>query len=146
MNLYQSEQLKKDLPEIHPGDTIKVYEEVYGEKKKKSQVFEGIVIAKKHGKGINASFTVRSILGGIGVEKVYPLHSPLIKKIEVVKKGRARRAKLYYLREKSAKIARKKLRIKTVLKPKTNSKVKNKSEIQAKPKIKKESKKKEEKK
>ena len=110
MNLYQLGQLKNNLPEMKPGDTIRVFEKVLGEAKRKSQVFEGILISRKHGKGINATFTVRAILDGVGTEKIYPLHSPLIEKIEVVKKGRARRAKLYYLREKSQKKIRKKLR------------------------------------
>ncbi|MFH0987686.1 MAG: 50S ribosomal protein L19 [Patescibacteria group bacterium] len=118
MNLYQLGQLKKDLPPMEIGNTIKVYEKIIGESKKKSQVFEGVLIAKKHGKGINATFTLRAILEGVGTEKIYPLHSPLIEKIETVKKGRARRAKLYYLRDKSEKKARRKLKSELVKKTK----------------------------
>jgi len=118
MNLYQLGDLKKNLPEMRPGDTVRVYERVPEEKRKKSQVFEGILISRKHGKGINATFTVRATLGGVGVEKTYPLHSPLIEKIEIIKKGKARRAKLYYLREKSERKIRKKLRSKMVEKTK----------------------------
>lgn len=104
----------KNLPEMKPGDTIKIYEKLLGEKKKKTQVFEGILISQKHGRGINATFKVRASLGGIGVEKTYPLHSPLIEKIEVVKKGKARRAKLYFLRNESSRKIRKKLKSKIV--------------------------------
>ena len=118
MNLYQLGDLKKNLPEMRPGDTVRVYEKVPEEKRKKSRVFEGILISRKHGKGINATFTVRAILEGVGIEKTYPLHSPLIEKIEIIKKGKTRRAKLYYLREKSERKIRKKLRSKMVEKTK----------------------------
>jgi len=101
--------LRSDLPDFRPGDTIRVYfkikDIVIDEKKKTKEVkeriqpFEGIVIARKHGKGITATFTVRRIVDNVGVEKTFPLHSPLIEKIEVLKKGKVRRAKLYYLRE-----------------------------------------------
>ena len=84
-------QIKKDLPEIRPGDTVRVYQAL--------QSFEGIVIARKHGKGISATITVRAVISGVGVEKVFPIHSPIIKKIEIIKKGKVRRAKLYYLRK-----------------------------------------------
>jgi large subunit ribosomal protein L19 len=114
MNISQLGELKKDLPEMRAGDTVRVYEKVAGEQKKKSQVFEGILISKKHGKGINATFTLRAILEGLGVEKTYPLHSPLIEKIEVVKKGKAKRAKLYYLRNETEKKIRKKLKAEVV--------------------------------
>ena len=107
--------LKTDLLDIRPGDTIRVYQKISaslflqkGKKKQeadkeKIQAFEGIVIARKHGKGISATITVRKIISGIGVEKIFPLHSPNIKKIEILKKGKVRRAKLYYLRGISAK-------------------------------------------
>ncbi len=111
---YQSDQLKKDLPDMRPGDTIRVHEKIFGEAKKKSQIFEGILISQKHGKGMSATFTVRAILDGVGVEKTYPLHSPLIEKIEVIKKGKARRAKLYFLRKESESKIRKKLKSETV--------------------------------
>jgi large subunit ribosomal protein L19 len=101
--------LRSDLPDFRPGDTVRVYFKIkdimIDEKKKTKEVkeriqpFEGVVIARKHGKGITATFTVRRIVDNVGVEKTFPLHSPLIEKIEVLKKGKVRRAKLYYLRE-----------------------------------------------
>lgn len=103
---YNKKQLKKDLPEIRPGYTVKVYQKIKEDDKQRIQVFEGLVIAKKHGQGINATITVRKISQGIGVERIFPIHSPVIEKIEVVKKGKVRRAKLYYIRKKSAKEAR----------------------------------------
>lgn len=103
---YNKKQLKKDLPEIRPGYTVKVYQKIKEDDKQRIQVFEGLVIAKKHGRGINATITVRKISQGIGVERIFPIHSPVIEKIEVVKKGKVRRAKLYYIRKKSAKEAR----------------------------------------
>ncbi len=114
--------LKEGLPLMNPGDTIRVSEKILEKSKKKSQVFEGILIAKKHGKGINATFTLRAIIDGIGVEKTYPLHSPLIEKIQIIKKGRARRAKLYYLREKAQKQIRKKLKSQIVIEEKEKEK------------------------
>jgi large subunit ribosomal protein L19 len=109
--------LKKDLPEIRPGDLVRIWWKIKevkrGDKKKKEekvQPFEGTVIAKKHGKGISSTITLRSIIEGVGVERIFPLHSPLIKKIEIIAKRKARRAKLYYIREKSAKEIRKKLK------------------------------------
>jgi large subunit ribosomal protein L19 len=106
---YEKENLENNIPDMRPGDTIKVAEKILEKSKKKSQIFEGVLISKKHGKGINATFTLRSLIDGVGVEKTYPLHSPLIEKIQVVKKGKARRAKLYYIREKAQKQIRKKL-------------------------------------
>ncbi len=91
---------KKELPDIRPGDIVKVYFKVKDKEKEKIQVFEGIVIAKKHRKEIGATFTVRKEISGIGVEKIFPLHSPLIEKIEILKRKKVRRAKLYYLRKK----------------------------------------------
>ena len=114
----------KDLPEIRPGDTIVVYQKISArnttghsgtdeEKKKKTrlQAFEGIVLARKHGKGISATITVRKVSLGVGIEKIFPIHSPLIEKFEIVRHGKVRRAKLYYLRKakgKRAKIKEKK--------------------------------------
>lgn len=113
------DQLKKDLPNIRPGDTIKVHQKVKEKNKERIQVFEGQVIARKHGKGINSTITVRKIISGIGVEKIFPLHSPIIAKIELVKQGKVRRAKLYYLRKVKGKKAR--LKHKEITK-KTNNK------------------------
>ena len=102
---------EKKLPEIHPGDTIKVYERVKEKDKIKIHPFEGVVIAKKHGEEIGATITVRAIRSGVGMEKIFPIHSPIIEKIEIIKRGKVRRAKLYYLRKaigKKAKVKEKK--------------------------------------
>jgi len=99
-------QLKKDLPNIQPGDTVKVYQKIKEKDKERLQAFEGIVLARKHGKGISATITVRKVISGIGVEKIFPIHSPIIEKIEVLKRSKVRRAKLYYLRTAKGKKAR----------------------------------------
>jgi large subunit ribosomal protein L19 len=114
INVYKLGGIKENLPEMRAGDTVRVSEKILEKSKKKSQVFEGILISKKHGKGINATFTLRTNIGGVGVEKTYPWHSPLIEKIQVIKKGKARRAKLYYLRGKAEKKIRRKLKSKRV--------------------------------
>lgn len=93
----ESEQFKKDLTPFRVGDTIKVHTRVKEGEKERVQVFAGLVIAKK-GRGLNAQFTVRRISYGEGVERIFPLHSPIIEKIQVEKQGDVRRAKLYYLR------------------------------------------------
>jgi len=100
------EQLKKDLPEIRPGYTVIVYQKIKEGDKERIQAFEGLVLATKHGSGIGATLTVRKISGGIAVERIFPLHSPSIQKIEVVKKSKVRRAKLYYLRGRFGKKAK----------------------------------------
>ena len=97
--------LKTDIPEFRAGDTVKVHVRVVEGNKQRIQVFQGVVIARRGG-GTRESFTVRKISGGIGVERVFPLHSPSIDKIEVVRHGKVRRAKLYYLRELRGKAAR----------------------------------------
>ena len=99
------DQLKK-VPELQAGQTVKVYQRVKEGNKERVQPFEGLVIAVKHGRGLDGTFTVRKISSGIGVERIYPLHSPTIDKIEVLKKADVRRAKLYYMRERSGKSAR----------------------------------------
>lgn len=105
LDKFNKEQLK-NLPDIRPGDTIKVHQKIKEQDKERIQIFEGIVIARKHGKGISATITVRKVVDGIGVERIFPIHSPLIAKIEVVKHGKVRRAKLYYLRTAKGKKAR----------------------------------------
>jgi len=90
--------LKQNLPNIRPGDTVRVYQKIKEGNKERIQVFEGLVLARKHGKGVNATITVRKVISGIGVEKIFPIHSPIIEKIEIAKRAKARRAKLYYLR------------------------------------------------
>lgn len=97
--------LKEDMPEFRPGDTVKVHVKVTEGKKERIQMFQGVVIARKGG-GTRETFTVRKMSGAIGVERVFPLHSPVIDKLEVVRRGKVRRAKLYYLRELRGKAAR----------------------------------------
>jgi large subunit ribosomal protein L19 len=86
--------------------TVKVYQKIKDKKKDKTQIFEGVVLAAKHGTGINGTITVRKVTSGVGVEKIFPLHSPLVEKIEVIREAKIRRAKLYYLREAKGKRAR----------------------------------------
>ena len=102
--------LRTDLPDIRPGDTVRVLQKIREGEKERIQPFEGLVIARKHGAGISAMITVRRVAAGIGVERIYPIHSPTIQKIEVLKRSKVRRAKLYYIREKAAKEIRRKLR------------------------------------
>jgi len=99
-------QLKSDSADIRPGNTVLVYQKIKEGEKERVQVFEGLVIARNHGRGINATITVRKVISGIGVEKIFPLHSPTIEKIEVSKREKVRRAKLYYLRTAKGKRAR----------------------------------------
>ena len=96
---------EKEAPSITVGDTVRVHLKVKEGNRERIQVFEGTVIAKKHG-GINETFTVRRISYGVGVEKVFPLHSPIIQKVETIRKGKVRRAKLYYLRDRVGKAAK----------------------------------------
>jgi large subunit ribosomal protein L19 len=100
-----ADQLKSDVPSFKPGDTIEVHVKVIEGNKERIQLFSGVCI-KRHNDGINSTFTVRKISNGIGVERIFPLHSPRIDKIMVVRKGRVRRAKLYYLRKLQGKAAR----------------------------------------
>lgn len=100
-----ADQIRTDIPKFNVGDKIKVYVRVIEGDKERIQPFEGDVIAIKHG-GIQKSFTVRKIASGVGVERIFPLNSPKIQKIEIVKEGKVRRAKLYYLRNLSGKAAR----------------------------------------
>ena len=108
MNLIQeitSEQLRKDLPNFRPGDTLKVHVKVIEGSRERIQLFEGVVI-KRRGGGISETFTVRKISYGVGVERTFPLHSPKLERIEVARRGKVRRAKLYYLRGLRGKAAR----------------------------------------
>ena len=99
------EYLKSDIPDFRPGDSVKVHVRLKEGEKERIQVFEGLVIARKHG-GICETFTVRKISSGIGVERTFPLHTPTVAKIEVSRRGRVRRAKLYYIRSLRGKAAR----------------------------------------
>jgi large subunit ribosomal protein L19 len=101
----EKEQMRVDIPNFGPGDTVKVYARIKEGKKERIQVFQGVVIRKRKGT-TGATFTVRKVSYGIGVEKIFPLHSPLIDKIEVITRGRVRRARLYYLRGLRGKAAR----------------------------------------
>lgn len=124
-------QSKNELPDIRPGDTVRVYQKIpasaealsSGKQAKadksaakktgeRIQAFEGLVLARKHGQEMGATIIVRKEISGVGVEKTFPLHSPIVDKIEIVKRGRARRAKLYYLRTAKGKRARIKEKIK----------------------------------
>lgn len=109
LDILNKSQIKKEAPDIRPGDVVRVQLKL-GEKTKRgaerTQVFEGLVIAKKHGKGISSTFTVRKVAEGIGVERIFPLFCPSIIKIEVVRRSKVRRAKLYYMRGRAGKKAR----------------------------------------
>ena len=101
----EHEQLKNKIPELKIGDTVRVHQRIKEGNRERIQVFEGIII-KKQGGGVNATFTVRKIAYGVGVEKTFLVHSPLVEKVELVRVGKARRAKLYYLRDRVGKAAR----------------------------------------
>ena len=101
----EAEQLKKDLPSFTIGDTVKVHIKVKEGTRERIQVFEGIVLKKQNG-SLRETFTVRRVAYGVGVEKTFPVHSPMIDKIEIVRKGKVRRAKLYYLRDRVGKAAK----------------------------------------
>ena len=98
-------QLKNKIPDLHVGDTIRVHQRIKEGNRERIQVFEGIII-KKQGGGLNATFTVRRVAYGVGVEKTFLIHSPMVEKVEVVRVGKARRAKLYYLRDRVGKSAK----------------------------------------
>ena len=105
IKILSEQYMKPELPELNVGDTVRVHVKIKEGSRERIQVFEGIVIAKKHG-GIEETITVRRLAYGVGVEKVFPLHSPSIEKIETVRTGFVRRAKLYYLRDRVGKAAK----------------------------------------
>ena len=105
LKLISSSSMKENAPEVNVGDTVKVHVRIAEGDKSRIQIFEGTVIAKKHG-GINETFTVRRVAHGCGIERVFPLHSPVVDKIEIVRCGKVRRAKLYYLRDRVGKAAK----------------------------------------
>jgi large subunit ribosomal protein L19 len=105
VNKLEAEQAKQQKPTVRPGETVRVQVKVVEGEKERTQVFEGVVIALS-GKGSREMFTVRKISYGVGVERIFPVHSPRIDRVEVVTRGKVRRAKLYYLRQRSGKAAR----------------------------------------
>ena len=105
MELVEREQLRTDLPDFRVGDTVKVYVKIIEGEKERIQLFEGVVIRKKKG-GIRSTFTVRKISYGIGVERIFPTHSPRIDRIDILSRGKVRRGKLFYLRGLKGKAAR----------------------------------------
>ena len=102
---FDTQQLREDAPDFRPGDTVRVNVRVREGEKERLQAFEGVVIRRRGG-GLNETFTVRKVSNGVGVERIFPLHSPVVSDIQLVREGRVRRAKLYYLRNLSGKAAR----------------------------------------
>ena len=102
---FTEEQLKKEIPEVKVGDTVRVHNRIVEGSKSRIQIYEGTVIAKRGG-GISETFTVRRISYGVGVEKTFPIHSPNVEKVETIRHGKVRRAKLYYLRDRVGKAAK----------------------------------------
>ena len=105
LKLISNSSLKSEVPQFSVGDTVKVHVKIQEGDKSRIQIFEGTVIAKKHG-GINETFTVRRVAHGCGIERVFPVHTPAVAKVEVVRYGKVRRAKLYYLRDRVGKAAK----------------------------------------
>lgn len=110
LKLISTPSLKAEVPAVNVGDTVKVHCRIQEGDKSRIQVFEGTIIAKKHG-GVNETFTVRRVAHGCGIERVFPVHSPNVEKVEVVRSGRVRRSKLYYLRDRVGKAAKVKEKI-----------------------------------
>jgi large subunit ribosomal protein L19 len=98
------------ISELKPGDTVRVWQKIEEKGKTRLQAFEGLILARKHGSEAGGTFTVRKVASGVGVEKIFPVHSPMIDRVELVKRARVRRAKLYFIREKVAREARRQLR------------------------------------
>lgn len=116
---------------IKPGDTVRVHQKIVDKGKTRIQVFEGLVLARKHGTEAGATFTVRKVSSGIGVEKIFPLYSPLIDKIEIVKRAKVRRAKLYYIREKVAREIKRQMRRMSLVSMSTESEIDAANRIEA---------------
>ena len=110
LKIISGASMKSELPEFNIGDTVRVSVRIKEGERERIQMFEGVVIARRHG-GIQETFTVRRSSYGVGVERVFPLHSPFVEKVEVVRKGKVRRAKLYYLRDRTGKAAKVKEKI-----------------------------------
>jgi len=105
IEIVEKSQLKKNIPDFRPGDTVRVHVRIKEGNKERLQAFEGVCIARKHG-GVRETFTVRKVSFGVGVERIFPLHATIIDRIEVIRRGRVRRAKLYYMRNLKGKAAR----------------------------------------
>ncbi len=105
LQAFANEQLKTEIPQFEVGDSVVVHNKIKEDKRERIQLFDGLVIAKKYG-GISETFTVRKMAYGIGVEKTFPLHSPNVVKVDVTRRGKVRRAKLYYVRERVGKAAK----------------------------------------
>ena len=110
LEIISNPSIKEEAPKFDIGDTVKVHVKIKEGEKFRIQIFEGTVIAKKHG-GINETFTVRRVAHGCGIERVFPLHSPTVEKVELVRNGKVRRAKLYYLRDRVGKAAKVKSKV-----------------------------------
>lgn len=110
LKLISQSSIKEDRPVVHIGDTVKVYVKIKEGEKERTQMFEGTVIAMKHG-GVSETFTVRRVSHGVGIERVFPIHSPHVEKVELVRSGKVRRGKLYYLRGRVGKAAKVKQKI-----------------------------------
>jgi large subunit ribosomal protein L19 len=105
LDMLRGDHAREDIPPFRPGDTVKVHVRVTEGNRERTQIFEGVVIAR-NGSGLDASFTVRKVSFGVGVERVFPVNAPIIQKVEVTRRGDVRRAKLYYLRDRVGKSAR----------------------------------------
>lgn len=110
LKIIEQGSMKAEAPVVEVGDLVKVHVKIKEGEKFRIQIFEGTVIAKKHG-GINETFTVRRVAHGVGIERVFPLHSPTVEKVELVRNGKVRRAKLYYLRDRVGKAAKVKSKV-----------------------------------
>lgn len=110
LKLIEQGSMKAEAPVVEVGDLVKVHVKIKEGEKFRIQIFEGTVIAKKHG-GINETFTVRRVAHGVGIERVFPLHSPTVEKVELIRNGKVRRAKLYYLRDRVGKAAKVKSKV-----------------------------------
>ncbi|MDO8481853.1 MAG: 50S ribosomal protein L19 [bacterium] len=121
---------RKNL-DIRPGDTVRVWQKIEEKGKIRLQAFEGLVLARKHGREAGGTFTVRRVASGVGVEKVYPIYSPMIDRVEIVKRSRVRRAKLYFIRDKAARESRRQLRRTKMMDVRVTSDVVNKEKAAA---------------
>jgi len=121
---------RKNL-DIRPGDTVRVWQKIEEKGKVRLQAFEGLILARKHGSEAGGTFTVRRVASGVGVEKVYPLYSPMIDRVEIVKRSRVRRAKLYFIRDKATRESRRQLRRSKMMDTRVTTDVVNKEKAAA---------------